>query len=231
MLKALDISNQTDLAYKGSKNKRLLVELALMKMCNISTESKKKTESVSSEKKADDKKEDLSVTQEKKAEYKKELTKTASNRRRISINGAINKKNTSNTENKKSDEPETTIRDTSSAVSIKDAWNELIEKFNKQVRMYNALKAGNLTVIDKNTVEFTVINKSLEQKLAEIKPRIVNFLRTKTGNKNLEFKYKLANDTKSGEQNFIYTDRDKYKYLVNKNPNLEELKRNFDLDF
>ncbi len=231
LLKALDISNQTDLAYKGSKNKRLLVELALMKMCNISVESKKKTESVSSEKKADDKKEDLSVTQEKKTEYKKELTKTTSNHRRISINGAINKKNTSNTENKKSDEPETTIRDTSSAVSIKDAWNELIEKFNKQVRMYNALKAGNLTVIDKNTVEFTVINKSLEQKLAEIKPRIVNFLRNKTGNKNLEFKYKLANDTKSGEQNFIYTDRDKYKYLVNKNPNLEELKRNFDLDF
>ena len=35
LLKALEISNKTDLAYRGSKNKRLQVELALMQMCTI----------------------------------------------------------------------------------------------------------------------------------------------------------------------------------------------------
>ena len=40
LLKALEISNTTDLSYRGSKNKRLQVELALMKMCIITNEHK-----------------------------------------------------------------------------------------------------------------------------------------------------------------------------------------------
>ncbi len=35
LLKALEISNKTDLDYRGSKNKRLQIELALMQMCTL----------------------------------------------------------------------------------------------------------------------------------------------------------------------------------------------------
>ncbi len=42
LLKALEISNQADLQYKSSKNARLLVELALMKLASLSFEGEKK---------------------------------------------------------------------------------------------------------------------------------------------------------------------------------------------
>ena len=42
LLKALDIANQADIQYKTSKNARLLVELALMKLASINFEAEKK---------------------------------------------------------------------------------------------------------------------------------------------------------------------------------------------
>jgi DNA polymerase-3 subunit gamma/tau len=42
LLKALEIANQADLQYKSSKNARLLVELALMKLASLSFEGEKK---------------------------------------------------------------------------------------------------------------------------------------------------------------------------------------------
>jgi len=42
LLKALEIANQADLSYKSSKNARLLVELALMKLASLSFEGEKK---------------------------------------------------------------------------------------------------------------------------------------------------------------------------------------------
>jgi DNA polymerase-3 subunit gamma/tau len=42
LLKALDIANQCDMDYKGSRNQRLLVELCLMKLASLSIPQKKK---------------------------------------------------------------------------------------------------------------------------------------------------------------------------------------------
>ncbi|MBC2840220.1 DNA polymerase III subunit gamma/tau [Robiginitalea sp. SC105] len=44
LLRALEIANQCDLDYKNSKNHRLLVELALMKLASLSQDQKKKPE-------------------------------------------------------------------------------------------------------------------------------------------------------------------------------------------
>ena len=42
LIKAIDIANESDLKYKASKNQRLLVELALMKLASITMASEKK---------------------------------------------------------------------------------------------------------------------------------------------------------------------------------------------
>ena len=42
LLKAIDIANECDLQYKSSKNQRLLIELALMKIASITFDGKKK---------------------------------------------------------------------------------------------------------------------------------------------------------------------------------------------
>ena len=230
LLRALDIANRTDLDYKISKNKRLQVELALMKMCEITKELKKKDESLVS-----DKKEEITVSEEKKEEYKrepvkpaKETTKIIQRKSRISINGTLNKKEDNN-QNNTDKISENNIN--SEKLPLEQAWSALLEKFNKQPRLYNALKSEKLTMLDDTHAELSVMNKSLEQVLLKIKSRIVSFLREKTGISQLEISFKISEDDSDNSGEYLYTDRDKYKYLVNKNPNLEKLKNDFDLDY
>ncbi len=230
LFKALDIGNHADLSYKTSSNKRLLTELALIKMSEITKENKKKIENVVSEKKTSDKNEnDISAVQEKKSDYKNEKNdKPKVVRSRISISDSLNgKKQDVKEENKEDLSNEIT---NGNILNIEDAWAELAEKFKDKHRLYQALKSKSPVMIDDNTAELSIMNKSLEKKLIEIKSPVIKFLRQKTGNKNLELKLKIIEDVKKSEE-IIYTDRDKYKYLVNKNPNLDKLKRDLDLDF
>ena len=84
---------------------------------------------------------------------------------------------------------------------------------------------------DESHAELSVMNKSLELNLLKIKGRIISFLREKTGISQLEISFKIS-EKKSGDSGeYLYTDRDKYQYLLKKNPNLEKLKNDFDLDY
>ncbi len=233
LLKALDISNQTDLSYKASKNKRLQVELALMKICEITKEAKKKTKNINQDSHTETK---LSVSQEQKPEYKKEQSKEIQNeppkviqrKSRISINGNNSKK-----------EEKTEQNDTDMAVSesnkelvgIKKAWEEILEKFEQKPRLYNALKSEKLVMTDETHAELTVMNKSLEQALIPVKSKIISFLRNRTGISDLNIIFKLSDDNSENNEEYLYTDRDKFQYLVKKNPSLDKLKKDFDLDY
>lgn len=234
LLRALDITNQTDLAYKAVKNKRLQVELALMKMCDITENSKKKTNPLTSD--TSEKENNISTIKEPKEEYKKDPenkikkkpVKIVQRKSRISINGAINKQENQNKDNS---EEKTTVYENNTKISIEEAWTELLEKFNKRPRLYNALKSEKLVMLNEQHAELSVINKSLEQVLLKIKTRIVSFLRDKTGISQLEFSFKISEQNTNDSGEYLYTDRDKYQYLVKKNPNLEKLKNDFDLEY
>ena len=237
LLKALDVSNQTDLAYKVSKNKRLQVELALMKMCEITEEAKKKTKQLISN--TSDKENTTSISKEPKEEYKKEPEKQIKKepvkifqrKSRISINGAVNNREEKKSITSEGDKKNPKNTETAEKCSIEDAWKKLLEKFNKQPRLYNALKSEKLIMSDESHAELSVMNKSLELNLLKIKSRIISFLREKTGISQLEISFKIS-EKKSGDSGeYLYTDRDKYQYLLKKNPNLEKLKNDFDLDY
>ncbi|NOZ33908.1 MAG: DNA polymerase III subunit gamma/tau [Chlorobi bacterium] len=233
LLRALDISNQTDLSYKASKNKRLQVELALMKICEITKEAKKKTENINQDSHPEAK---LSVSQEQKTEYKKEQSKEIQNeapkiiqrKSRISING-----NNSKTEEKtEQNDTDIAVSETNKElVSIKKAWEEILEKFEQKPRLYNALKSEKLVMTGETLAELTVMNKSLEQALIPVKSKIISFLRNRTGISDLNIIFKLSDDNSENNEEYLYTDRDKFQYLVKKNPSLDKLKKDFDLDY
>ncbi len=85
LLSALNIANQCDLTYKNSKNQRLHVELALMKMCQIKTainfanggELKKKADTPVTEKKTENKSEPLTTPANNKAEANPETKQSS----------------------------------------------------------------------------------------------------------------------------------------------------------
>ncbi|NPA69123.1 MAG: DNA polymerase III subunit gamma/tau [Chlorobi bacterium] len=225
LLKALDIANQTDITYKAAQNKRLQVELALMKMCDIATENKKKTEIPKSAESKIVNEEKKEPAGNKKITDKKNGPSLSGSR--ISIKGAVNKKEYS----EQNTEDVTEEISGEDRMTIEEAWQLLLSKLSDKPRLYNALKNENLTVADENTVVLNVVNKSLEQYLITIKSRITNILRKATANNKLEIHFKISEDENTGKSEYIYTDRDKYKYLVSKNPNLEKLKNDFDLDY
>ncbi|MCF6365589.1 MAG: DNA polymerase III subunit gamma/tau [Bacteroidales bacterium] len=226
LLKALEISNKTDLSYRGSRNKRLQIELALMQMCTITNQAveKKKTEPAQ---------EKTPIVSEKKEVYQKE-NKTAPKQNTIikksgiSLNSEIKKETEETTENSE-------INNSIGTSEINEdllnkAWAKFAEKLKSKIRLYNALKDKKLTVINKNTAELTVTNNNLEQTLNKIKSRMLDVMRKELNNKFFELQIKVQEFEENNSEH-LYTDRDKYKYLVNKNPNLDKLKNKFDLDF
>ncbi len=233
LLKALDISNQTDLSYKASKNKRLQVELALMKMCEITKEAKKKTENINQNSQTQAK---LSVSQEQTPKYRKTQTKEIKEntpkiiqrKSGISINGNFRK-----TEEKtKQNDTDIAVSETNKEfISIEKAWEEILRKFEQKPRLYNALKSEKLVMTDETHAELTVMNKSLELALIPAKSKIISFMRNRTGISELNIIFKLSDDNSENNEEYLYTDRDKFQYLVKKNPSLDKLKKDFDLDY
>jgi len=225
LLKGIEISNKTDLAYRGSKNKRLQVELALMQMCTITKELVVQVKQEVTEVKTN-------IVQEKKTSYKKEdakiiATKTTIKKSGISLNSEIKKD-----EKKDIEEQISSVSGTSELApdKLKKAWSVFTEKLIGKPRLYNALKDKVLTIIDKNTAEIIVSNKSLAQTLDKTKAKIHNLLREELNNKDFELKIKIE-DIQKKKSEHLYTDRDRYKYLVEKNPNIEQLKDKLDLEF
>lgn len=224
LLKGIEISNKTDLAYRGSKNKRLQVELALMQMCTITKQLvvQEKQESTSSK---------TNIVTEKKATYKKEEVKkvipTTIKKSGISLNSEIKKE-----EKKDSAEQTTSVSGTNELEKdkLKNAWAVFTEKLVGKPRLYNALKDKELKILDKNTAEITVSNQSLAQTLDKIKAKIHSLLRSELNNKDFELKIKIEDEQKKKSE-YLYTDRDRYQYLVKQNPNIEILKNKLDLDF
>ncbi len=60
------------------------------------------------------------------------------------------------------------------------------------------------------------------------KDMLLRFLVEKLSNNKINFIYKV---TEAARSKRVYTNEDKYKFLLAKNSNLEELRKKFNLDF
>jgi DNA polymerase-3 subunit gamma/tau len=232
LIRAIEIANNSEIQYKVNSNKRLQIELALLQMCMINNQDKKKIEAFP---KSEIKSENTNISKEITPNYEKPQTgKTPINLKKsgISINVQNEKKPLAI-------DQDDAIFDTPVSVTGKEpinqesldlAWSDLITKFVNKERLYNALKTEKLILKDNCIGLLSVHNNSLEQALQKLKTRMVQFIQSKLNNKDftLEIKVKESNEINSDK---LYTDRDKYNFLVKKNPNIEKLKNDFDLDF
>ncbi len=235
LLKALEISNKTDLDYRGSKNKRLQIELALMQMCTLTKQiniEQRKTDN--SELKQKNKIEKTNIVEEKKEEYQKMRQKPdAPAKQNISIKKSGISLKTEIKKEKSEKEENTIVVEGTIALkqdNLQLAWAKFTQKLVEKPRLFNALKDKELTILDNNTAELIVSNKSLAQTLDKLKLRILSLLRQELNNKDFELIIKIE-DVKKKKTEHLYTDRDKYKYLVEKNPYIEKMKNEFDLDY
>ncbi|TCD03742.1 DNA polymerase III subunit gamma/tau [Pedobacter psychroterrae] len=277
ILTALNLANQCDLNYKNSKNQRLQVELALIKMCHIPSvlqlsqqpdntttdqEQIKKKTSVSSEGTANTQQPgaipiEKPLINETKPEPKAPETSTGDFTRNIPLTppsgstaptGKIAIKqitvpnvgfmipSLTDLERKASgqddNEPKFITGDAKEAFTAEkflSLWKQYAEKAKEdgKINVYTILTASEPILETPELIIVHVEHKIQEQQLQEELIDLLNFLRPSLRNFNITIKAKQVART---IVNRLYTNTEKYQYLIEKNPKLEEMRKRFNLE-
>ena len=247
---ALKISNDCDLNYRISKNKRLLVELALIRLCQLTDEKKKLTsdelppiQKVTSESEPaqpegnitpvkepqqPQKTEETSVKQAPAGKIKLPEKKTTAppppERISISLNNAAGKKEESKAEQSVKQEEMNAVYTEN---DLQKAWLSFTETIPDNVRLVSYMKTNVPKVTETNTFEVGVSNLLQEKELLAAKYELQAFLREKLQNSHVAMTIKMSEET---EDYKILTVEDKYKQMITQNPALAKLRNNLGLE-
>jgi len=258
LFSCLSICNECEISYKTSKNQRLHVELALIKLSNL---SKKKNDSIEESTDSDT---DLLMLGNPEDSYI--LSPTINNERIIqesneppagepeqkvpaqprnykkgipSIKEALKSLNSIAAPEpvKNGSEPveltpgeETESENSSSTYDLEKLWETYVANLKGTPLIYQVLKSQNLSTYSEGIVRLKFRNSAL---IAEFKSNykqdLIQFLIHETGVKNLEIQEELISGEEAKSPKY-YTDIDKLKYMTEKNPSLIKLKKDFNLD-
>lgn len=250
---ALNIANECDLNYRISKNKRLLVELALIKMCQLinpikieeiptqhikpirqtqeKTEFTEKTPEISP--KTND---DVKVEEEKKNAnpIKESETKVDKRPADVAAPKFQRPQSISISDIGKTDE-KSTVSDvetptfgidkkfTEDELSLK--WNDFLQNHVSDSRLRNLL-ANNTPQIEKEDIlRVKVNNRFQENEIHQL--HIVDFLRTELQNNNIRIEIDVIPET---EQKVYLSPQEIYMKMVETNPALEKLRKNLEME-
>ena len=83
------------------------------------------------------------------------------------------------------------------------------------------------TLLPNYLIEISLENGLQESLLQQSKVELVNFLRKRLNNFHIQI---TANKKEIKLENKLYTATEKYKYLLEKNPMLDDLRKTFNLD-
>jgi len=236
LYQALMITSQCDVQYKMAKNKRLLVELNLMKLNNIlQFIQKQNAENVQLQpvqKQVVNNNTTETTTATTEEAVKKPVIEKKSNS--FSIKDAMNTKVKPTTKKKNVVEEKTATYETTAnkeliESEVKAKWLEFAEQKKNEPRLYSSLKTYIPTIKEKNTLILAIINQSQKDILEKLRGEVLSFLKTELQNSNIELIITIAEQaTKSTRP---YSNNDKYLYLKEINPTLTKLQKTFNLDF
>ncbi len=222
LLKALTIANESDIQYNISRNPRLHVELALLKMCDIMRAPVAVAAPVVAAKK--DEKQVSSQDSPKVKKVTQQKTTTPSIRE--IINGASAKKAEKKTEEIVKETEKATVFTREKMVEI---WLEYAKKMSKTRPRLSSAMESQIPVLKENfVVEMTLNNKLQEDAFVQVRNEILFHLKKRLENDSIQFVTKIA---KAPKKKHVYTAEEKFEYLKGKNPTLLKLKEDFQLDF
>jgi DNA polymerase-3 subunit gamma/tau len=241
LFRALETGNTCDLNYKTSKNPRLHVEIALIKLCRLlngNDAEKKKPEQLESANGVTLK--TPPKTDEPRPVIEKKISDHPVNHQPVidkpsksfSIRDLLSD---SGSPKAKQEQPAEKIHEDNSnkaeftPESFEEAWNEFILQVGADgPRIVSMFKTIKPEFENGNTLKIHLSNATQKDTfVANYKPRLMNFLSNKFILRDLEIETEVEM-TESG--NLLYTDSQKEEYLLNKYPNLKELKKNLNLD-
>jgi len=252
LFKALEIGSNCDLSYKTSKNPRLHVELSLIRLCRLSDQQEETSEKKKSDlkktgipdddlplpskseiiRKADEIVEKHNLTTmrpSRKHDIESEkLTKSFSIKEVIS-DGKIPPEYSESTVDEPAANTRGKPREEFSLDAFEAAWQEFTESLkgdgNRIISMFKSVKpeVENDQLIKihlSNAAQKDLFNLNYKQKL-------ISFLEARFTINDLDIE-SIVDLSETNE--ILYTDEQKYNYLVSKYPALKDIKKAFNLD-
>ena len=113
---------------------------------------------------------------------------------------------------------------------LQQLWNMFAERLFKQGKMslHSAMTKRMPEWSDEKTISFFVDNASLEKDFNLLKPDVMEHLRKAMRDPLLSLNIEVAKDEHAVDK--PYSSVDKFKWLAERNPKLNEMKKLFDLD-
>jgi DNA polymerase-3 subunit gamma/tau len=177
---------------------------------------------------SEEKKEDIPVEIEKKAE---KLTSKLEDRPKkvnsLSIKSIQEKKKLKEQLNK--NKPKNTeLTGHFTEVDLKQAWKDYIEILNQRgSKIVSSVMSTDEPILEGKQIKVQLPNESMKLNLLQDQGDLMNFLKDRL--KNTQISLDITVNHKS-EKKYVYTPREKFERLNEKNPNLELLRKTFDLD-
>ncbi len=248
LLKALEVHNQCDLNYKATNNKRLLLELSLLQMCALGNQDPEKTSS--EEKKnnlpsqldptnqrplaSEQKKQAAPPEEENQTSIEKGENATAEKEVKTAVNSGRQRTISIKLENhkKKEDTEEGSPLNKESNPFTQDQldkiWIYYTESIAQQYpNFYSILNSRKGELKEDFVIEIVLDNKAQEMTFNERKADLLDFLRLELKNQMIQFSVSII---ESENELRPYTAEDKFKAMVEKNPNVKKLKEKLDLE-
>ncbi len=112
-----------------------------------------------------------------------------------------------------------------------EKWNAFAESVKQEKKRLYSMLIGKTPILENDyNVCFDVNNTLQEEEINSIRSQLLHYLKKELRNCKIQLNVVLKEEI-SAEQQKYYTDNDKYDHLSKKNPNLDKLKKEFNLDF
>ncbi len=230
LFEGLDICNQADIQFRTSRNQRLTIELALVKLSNLTAEQKKKsiTESLSEPVPSETANVNTISDQAKTGVVLKSSISIKDTLQAVQ-EGSDNESEHDAIQADQADLPVEKV--TVDPDSLLKAWNDYADSIEHSLpRIYSTLKYNHPVVKPDGTVAVLLNSEAQHENfIKNIKSGLLDYIKRVTGLEGLEIQTEVAAVEQNG--NKIYTVQDKLDYLMKKNPELGQLKAKFNLDF
>ncbi|MDR1782760.1 MAG: DNA polymerase III subunit gamma/tau [Dysgonamonadaceae bacterium] len=237
LYKAMEITNETDLSYQYSKNKRFAIELMLIRLCQLtespSDEDKKKTKLAPI---VETPKIEETKNEEAKPEVKDVINKPVTETIETKKITNLGLKSLNNKEESKDEKNGSTQQETEETVmnepftldQLNSAWKSLADT-TKDNHLRSVLIFNQPQIADNGIIEIGVASADQANLLASHSAMIKEFLSANLKNNLFEISVKVTDKPTLPSEDTLLDDKERYLYMAKKNPSLTALVKEFKL--
>lgn len=245
---AIKFCNDADLAYRESKNKRLLVELALIRIAQLSESKKKIREFLIEDEPAPllplnpglqvqavaqatspaptTDTQDESASTNKTANQAQPAKNLSEYRSVRSIR--INRQKAAEQREASQSAFQPSVMDAVyTDEAVQKTWLKYSDQLSDDIHLANGMKTCQPVKVEQHHYEVVVSNPVLQKKLLDNKGAIEAWLHVNLRNSHIKYSVKLD---ETSAQSRPYTNRDRFEHMVKKNPAMLEFYKQFGLD-